>query len=391
MKIPRFLRALGACLVAMAVPGEYPEACEPEQMDNQPKPEKEPDMPVRTRINPELIKPWPEVNPREDYNVVDMTLLFDSIEQAGLMEPLKVNIRTEQVGDEAPMTTYQLIDGMGRLDAICALDLAEVDVEIYDNLSIERALDIVSSACLRRPFNVIEQCRHIARLDHAGRSLAYIARTMGLSESTVAKRLAIDGLCDEVKALMIRDYNALPIHQAMLLVGLDLVYQIELAEEIAPETGRVMTEAEARDRVKQYTATPTPLIDEPATNETTPPQEGSGQTGGDDSTHSTPDLDPSDAGSKPITPPKPGSAKDPNLTGLRRELPAVMRVTGVFDISKAGVKIKDAHITCEAGVVEFSWDLEAMVLDLDADGIKSFQEFVAIEAEAMKDSKSPCQ
>ena len=60
-----------------------------------------------------------------------------------------------------------------------------------------------------------------------------------------------------------------------------------------------------------------------------------------------------------------------------------MRVDGVFDISKAGVKIRDAHITCEAGVVELGWDMEVLCLDLGTADIKSFQEFVAIEAEAL--------
>jgi hypothetical protein len=153
----------------------------------------------------------------------------------------------------------------------------------------------------------------------------------------------------------------------------------------------VMTEAEARDWIKRNVRPPCPPAlpgsvfgGQPKTNETTPPQEGSGSTGGDESTHLPSDPDPSAAGPAPIKQPAPGTAKDPNLVGIRREMPGVMRVEGVFNISKAGVRIDQARITCEAGVCELGWDMPVLRLDLGADDIESFQEFVAAEAEGMK-------
>jgi len=397
MKMPRLLRALGACLVAMAVPTKLDtDLVEPGHVMK--SFEIEPHMPntKRIKLDPKIIKPWPEVNPREDYNPADMDLLFASIDEGGLIEPIKVNLRRDPVGEgAAPLEYYHLIDGQGRLSQVLALGWDSVDVELYYDISVATALDIVSSMCLQRPFNVVEQCRHMARLYEAGRNRSYIARTMGISESTVDKRLLIDGLPDEVKDMMIRETNALPIHQAMLLVPLTPEQAEDMAYDIAPEKGRVMTETEARDWVKRQVRPPCPPAmpgsvfgGQATTDNETPPQEGSGPTtDGDDSTHPTSEPDPSVAGlPAPIKQPGKGSAKDPNLVGLRRELPGVMRVEGVFNISKAGVRIDQAQISCEAGVCDLSWGQPSLVLDLGPEDIKMFQEFVKAEAESLADN-----
>ena len=390
MRLGKIIKTAGWALAAMVAPGVCPAACDPPADNQQPTTnDRGSDMhrTKRVKIKTALIEDWPEVNPREDYNAEAMDLLFASIDEGGLVEAIKVNLCTEIVGDgSGPIETYKLIDGKGRLTAVRKANLETVEVELYYDLPVAAALDIVSSACLQRAFNIVEQCRHISRLVDADRSPGYIARTMGMSESTVTKRLAIDGLPDEVKDMMIRDHNALPIHQALLLVDLDVDDQIDFAWEIAPETGKVMTEAEARDYIKEKTAPPTPLID---------PGQGMGQalvtveeTDSADNSEYTMNSTGSGPGPKPISEPKPGSAKDPNQTGLRRELAGVMTVQGTFDISRGGVLIRDAQITCEAGVVSVPLDMDRLVLDLDEAGVKQFQDFGDIEAEALAEAEA---
>lgn len=346
----------------------------------------------RTKLNLNLLKSWPDVNPRREYVDDRLDLLGESIETTGLQQAIKVNHRRTRVGDQ-DVDEYLVIDGLSRVLAMRRQGMAgrEVDVDLYEGLTRGDALDIVAASQATERLNVVEQADLMSRMHQEGRNYQYIANVYGCSPSMVLQRMQVYGLPDEVKALMIREKNPLPIHQALTLNQVrDYDQKIALAQAMAPESGPVMTEAQARDLVKDTTREPEPLLEsQPTANSQHPTpkdktsslQEGAGQTDSDSPEYSMPEPAPSTGERKRPKEPGKTAMKNAAMVGVtRHEMVAEMTITGTWDISKAGVKCVDAAITFDTGLASGTFHQDSLMFDLGPHDVGPFMEIAAADA-----------
>jgi len=389
-RITNLLKAMAACLVALMVPGAFPTACEPEigkesDMDLEKKTTSE-----RRRLPLNLLNEWEAVNPRVEYPEARLDLLGESIETAGQQQAIKVNLRRSRAAD-CPCDEYFVIDGLSRVKSMQKLGMTIVEVDLYDSLTVAHALDIVAASQAVEPLNVIEQATLMARMHQEGRNYQYIAKAYGCSTSMVLQREQIYSLLDEIKDLMLREKNPLPIHQALLLVTVkDPDLKLELAHKIAPERGKVMTEAQAKDLVTSATAEPKlllenqeadPSAEKPDTEELT--MSNSGHPTPPKATPVTP---------KPIKEPGTGTLKNAAMIGVtRHDMVGVMTIEGTWDISRTGLKAVEAKITFGTGLASDIFNQAVLVFDMGTHDMTPFLAVAKADAEAAGADDDLCE
>jgi len=141
-------------------------------------------------------------NPRKARNGIEG--LAASIRNDGLLQNLVVKPVKGKgehyriVSGERRYRALKLLQEQGELDADYA-----VPVEIRDHLSKDESLRIATVENLQRQnLTPLEETAALTELIHKGTTLEDVAAQTGLSPTTIKRRLALNGLCDETRAAL---------------------------------------------------------------------------------------------------------------------------------------------------------------------------------------------
>jgi ParB family transcriptional regulator, chromosome partitioning protein len=171
-------------------------------------------------------------NPRKAMDRTSLEGLAASIRNDGLLQNLVVKpVKSKDehyriVNGERRYRALKLLEQRGELDG----DFA-VPVEIRDHLSKDDSLRIATVENLQRQnLTPLEEAAALTKLIHKGTTLEDIAAQTGLSQTTVKRRLALNGLCEETRAALALGIISLSQAEAMTL-GTDET-QRNILEEI---------------------------------------------------------------------------------------------------------------------------------------------------------------
>jgi ParB family chromosome partitioning protein len=178
-------------------------------------------------------------NPRKGMDRNGLEGLAASIRNDGLLQNLVVRPVKGKgqhyriVSGERRYRALKLLQERGLVDG----DFA-VPVEIRASLSKDDSLRIATVENLQRQnLTPLEEAAALTKLIHKGTTLDEVAAQTGLSQTTIKRRLALNGLCEEVRAALAEDSISLSQAEAITL-GDDEV-QRNVLEEI--ESGREFT------------------------------------------------------------------------------------------------------------------------------------------------------
>jgi len=174
----------------------------------------------------------PEGNPRTAIDPAGIESLAASIQADGLLQ----NLVVLQLKGKKPR--YRLISGERRYQALKLLEergaLPEdyaVPVDIRSGLSADDRLRLATVENVQREnLTPLEEASAFARLMQEGLPLEDLIAQTGLSASTIKRRLALAGLCDEVKEAL--DHGDLTLAQAEALTLGSHDAQIDIAQRL---------------------------------------------------------------------------------------------------------------------------------------------------------------
>ncbi len=171
-------------------------------------------------------------NPRRMRDRSSLEGLAASIRSDGLLQNLVVRpIRGKDehyriVSGERRYRALKLLQERGELDPDYA-----VPVEIRDDLSKDDSLRLATVENLQRQnLTPLEEAAALTKLIHKGVTLEDVAAQTGLSQTTIKRRLALNGLCEEARAALALCIISLSQAEAMTLGGDDV--QRQIVEEI---------------------------------------------------------------------------------------------------------------------------------------------------------------
>ncbi len=160
-------------------------------------------------------------NPRKTMDRRSLEGLAASIRNDGLLQNLVVSPlkgKGQQyriVSGERRYRALKLLQQRGELDG----DFA-VPVEIRTSLSKDDSLRIATVENLQRQnLTPLEEAAALTKLIHKGASLDDVAARTGLSQTTIKRRLALNGLCDEARAALALGTLNLAQAEALTLGG----------------------------------------------------------------------------------------------------------------------------------------------------------------------------
>lgn len=155
-----------------------------------------------------IIKPNP-YQPRKDFNQRALEELSQSIKSYGVIQPISVR----QIKEDS----YELIAGERRLRASELAELHEIPAIIVDYRDKESALIALMENLQREDLNFIEEAEGYYNLieDH-GFTQQEIAEKMGKNQSTIANKLRLLKLPDDIKKDLLK-YNLTERHGRALL------------------------------------------------------------------------------------------------------------------------------------------------------------------------------
>ena len=165
-------------------------------------------------------------NPQQTFDDEQLELLGKSMEEFTQLAPIILN----EVDGE-----LQLVAGERRLRAAMAAGKETIEAKVFKGLTYLQALKITLAENRDRvSLNVIEQARGYALLIDAGVSVKDIAASEHLTVETVEQRLELLNLPEEVRDMVVREYNPLPMYQA-LEIGrkVEADKQLEMANKAA--------------------------------------------------------------------------------------------------------------------------------------------------------------
>src|SRR5215472_3429164 len=133
---------------------------------------------------------------------------------------------------------YRIVSGERRYRALKLLqEQGELDgdfpvpVEIRVSLSKDDSLRIATVENLQRQnLTPLEEAAALTKLIHKGTTLADVAAQTGLSQTTIKRRLALNGLCEETRAALALGIIGVAQAEAKTLGGDDM--QRNILEEI---------------------------------------------------------------------------------------------------------------------------------------------------------------
>ncbi len=194
-------------------------------------------------------------NPRQEFEEATLFGLAESMRSTTQLQPIIVNLDEDG--------KYVLIAGERRLRAAKNNGDEMIEAKVYQNLSPLDAMKMTRDENRQRvKLNAIENARVFAKLHELGMSLEQIAEDEKCSVQTVRNYLNLLKLPVEVQAIVSRDKNPLPVHQALLIGRVkNEETQGELAQKAAPESGPVASE----DQVRQWVSD---IVDGPKLLET---------------------------------------------------------------------------------------------------------------------------
>src|SRR5215472_305421 len=169
-------------------------------------------------------------NPRKARNGIEglaASIRTDGLLQNLVVRPVKGKGKHYRiVSGERRYRALKLLQERGELDG----DFA-VPVEIRSSLSNYDSLRIATVENLQRQnLTPLEEAVALTKLIHKGTTLDEVAAQTGLSETTIKRRLALNGLCEETRAALALGILTLSQAEAMTLASDDV--QRNILEEI---------------------------------------------------------------------------------------------------------------------------------------------------------------
>src|SRR5437764_4464232 len=175
-------------------------------------------------------------NPRKGMDRRSLEGLAASIRNDGLLQNLVVS-PVKGKGED-----YRVVSGERRYRALKLLqERGEVDgdfavpVEIRTSLSKDDSLRIATVENLQRQnLTPLEEAAALTKLIHKGTTLDDVAAQTGLSQTTIKRRLALNGLCEAARAALAEGVISLSQGEALTLGGDEdqqiMIEQIERGE-----------------------------------------------------------------------------------------------------------------------------------------------------------------
>lgn len=193
--------------------------------------------PLKIKIS--KVHPDPR-NPRKHFNRTSLEELADSIEKKGQETPANVS------KDPTIPGHFQLTSGERRLRALNIIwdrrgrtpenePTIECFIRVIEGGSHERLIHAFMENEHREEMCPVDKAAGLAELHRGGESISSLAKLMGYSDQMVRNYIAVDGLPEEVKALM--DPNLPDTEQLKITIAIDLTHvsspelQLELAKE----------------------------------------------------------------------------------------------------------------------------------------------------------------
>ncbi|MBN1392802.1 MAG: ParB/RepB/Spo0J family partition protein [Sedimentisphaerales bacterium] len=142
---------------------------------------------------------------------------------------------------------YYAVAGRRRIEAARQAGQTHIEAKVYNDLDQRTLLLMVAAENIhRKGFNAIEEARMIQMLEEEKFHIKVIATKLNMSVDTVRRKRNLLKLPDDIQQMITRKDNPLPTHQAQMLCGLSGEQQRRAARQIAPTTGPVATEKQAK-------------------------------------------------------------------------------------------------------------------------------------------------
>jgi len=169
-------------------------------------------------------------NPRKARNGIEglaASIMTDGLLQNLVVKPINGKGKHYRiVSGERRYRALKLLQEQGEVDGDYA-----VPVEIRDRLSKDESLRIATVENLQRQnLTPLEEAAALTKLIHKGTTLEDVAAQTGLSQTTIKRRLALNGLCEETRAALALGILTLSEAEAMTLGSDDM--QRNILEEI---------------------------------------------------------------------------------------------------------------------------------------------------------------
>lgn len=196
-----------------------------------------------------IIKPNP-YQPRKDFNQKSLEELSQSIKAYGIIQPISVRkLKTD---------SYELIAGERRLRASELAELLEIPAIVVDYRDKESAIIALMENLQREDLNFIEEAEGYNNLivDH-GFTQQEIAEKMGKNQSTVANKLRLLKLPDDIKKSLLESNLTERHGRALLKLSDDDLKRKVLERVIKNELNVNKTEALVEDILNDLTKTET--------------------------------------------------------------------------------------------------------------------------------------
>ncbi len=211
-------------------PELFPEEASPEKFEDPEKGLEIPESPNAEEEYSLLSLPLGEIapnprQPRKHFDEEALKELADSIRSVGLLQPLAVRSVDGK---------YELISGERRLRACKLAGMETVPVVLLQADDREQHIMALVENIQRQDLSPVEEAASLAQiLEHTGESQSALAERLGRSQASVANKLRLLRLEEEVQKLLREGH--LGERQARALVGLDREAQILLAREAVEE------------------------------------------------------------------------------------------------------------------------------------------------------------
>ncbi|HZK33766.1 MAG TPA: nucleoid occlusion protein [Bacillota bacterium] len=174
-------------------------------------------------IHVNMVKPNP-YQPRKNFSIEGLNELARSIEEYGVIQPISVR-RTSNGG-------YELIAGERRLRACKINEMEYIPAIIMDSLEQDSAMIALIENLQREDLHYMEEAKGYASLINDHRmTQEQLATKLGKSQSTIANKLRILRLSDDVKDMLIRE-GLTERHARALLKLPDVDLQMKVADRV---------------------------------------------------------------------------------------------------------------------------------------------------------------
>lgn len=189
------------------------------------------------------------MNPRKTIDEAGIRELAENIRKQGLIQPITVRpiIQDEVVDDEvlSLITGYELVCGERRLKAVQQLNRKKIACYVKEMTDDEAFDAMITENLQRQDVDPMEEAFAFMQLNSRGQSAEDIALRFGKSARFVQDRIKLNGLIDELKAVLKEE--RIPIAGAMMLAKLDAKDQKDIYDDHLSETDWTATKGDIAD------------------------------------------------------------------------------------------------------------------------------------------------